>query len=111
MLKFVFFDFLGIAYSATITIVSPSTPLTSPATITVNVGSRISVLCGEPGGTVQWYGPDGEPVVDVDGVQVRGAGSFQTLTFTSYQSSQGGQYECRSSKDGTKDTQIVRFGE
>ena len=91
--------------------VQPSIALTSPATITVAVGSRVSVFCSEPHGTVQWYGPDGEPVVDGDGVQVRGSDSFQTLTFTSYQSSQGGQYECRSSKDSTKDTQIVRFGE
>ena len=69
------------------------------------------MLCTEPGGTVQWYGPDGEPIVSGDGIQVGGTTSVQVLTFTSYQSSQGGQYECRSSKDDIKDTQIVRFGE
>ena len=106
------FDSLGIAHGAIITrLGDPSTPLESPATITVDVGSRVQVLCSEPHGTVRWYDPDGEPVVTGDGVQVKGTTSVQVLTFTSYQSSQGGQYECRSSKDGTSDTQIVRFGE
>ena len=105
------FDFLGIALGATIRRLSPTTPLTSPATITVDVGSNVAVACTEPGGTAQWYGPDGEPVVPGDGVQVVGNTNLQILTFTSYQSSQGGRYECRSSKDGTKNTQIVRFGE
>ena len=105
------FNFLGIAHGATIRRVQPPTLLESPATITVNVGGRVAVSCREPGGTVQWYGPDGEPVVEGDGIQLRGTTSLQILTFTSYQSSLGGQYECRSSKDGIKDTQIVRFGE
>ena len=105
------FYFLGIAHGATIRRLNPSTSLESPATVTVDVGSKLAVSCSELGGTVRWYGPDGEPVVTGDGVQVRGTTSVQVLIFTSYQSSQGGQYECRSRKDGTKDTQIVRFGE
>jgi hypothetical protein len=99
----------GITHGATIRRLDSSTLLESPATITVDVGSRVAVSCSEPGGTVQWYGPDGEPVVPGDGVQVRGTTNLQILTFTSYQLSQGGRYECRSSKDGTKNTQIVRF--
>ena len=105
------FDFLGITHGATIRTLSPSTLLTSPATITVDAGSGISVICKEAGGTVRWYGPDGEPVETGDGVRVGGSTFQQILAFTSYQSSQGGRYECRSSKDGIKETQIVRFGE
>jgi hypothetical protein len=99
----------GIAHGATIRRLRPPTPLESPATITVNVGSRVAVACREQGGTVRWYGPDGEPVVEGNGVKVRGPTYQRILTFTSYQSSQGGWYECRSSKDGIKETQIVRF--
>ena len=69
------------------------------------------MACSEPGGTVRWYGPDGEPVVTGDGFQVVGPAFQRILTFYNYQSSQGGRYECRSSKDGTNNTQIVLLGE
>jgi FlaG/FlaF family flagellin (archaellin) len=99
----------GITHGATIRRLDSSTLLESPATITVDVGSRVTVACSEQGGTVRWYGPDGEAVVEGDRVKVKGPDYLQTLTFTRYQSSQGGWYECRSSKDGIKETQIVRF--
>jgi hypothetical protein len=99
----------GIVHGATIRTLSSPTLLQNRTIITVDVGSRLRVTCWERGGIVRWYGPDGEPVVTGDWFIVVGPPFHQILTFTSYQSSQGGQYECRSSKDGIKETQIVRF--
>ena len=89
----------------------PFTLLTSPATVTVIVGKRAVVYCGEPGGTVQWYGPDGGVVPSSGDVRQVGTSSSRLLVFTSYQSSQGGQYQCRTSKDGTNSILYVTFGE
>ena len=69
------------------------------------------MFCSEPGGTVQWYGPDGEVVPSSGDVRQVGTSNGRQLVFTSYQSSQGGQYQCGTSKDGTNSTLYVTFGE
>ena len=69
------------------------------------------MLCSEPSGTVQWYGPDGGVVPSGGDVRQAGTSNVKQLIFTSYQSSQGGQYQCRTSKDGTNSTVYVTFGE
>ena len=60
---------------------------------------------------MQWYGPDGGVVPSSGDVRQVGTSSGRFLWFTSYQSSQGGQYQCRTSKDGTKSTLYVTLGE
>ena len=90
---------------------APFTILTSPATVTAIVDQSAIVFCTEPGGTVQWYGPDGGVVPSSGDVRQAGTSSLRQLLFTSYQSSQGGQYQCRTSKDGTTSTLYVTFGE
>ena len=89
----------------------PSGTLTSPATVTATVDRRVIVVCNEPGGTVQWYGPDGGVVPSSGDVRQAGTSSARQLVFASYQSSQGGQYQCRTSKGGTNSTLYVTFGE
>ena len=89
----------------------PFTSLTSPATVTAIVDKRAAVVCSEPGGTVQWYGPDGGVVPSSGDVRQAGITSLRQLVFASYQPSQGGQYQCRTSKDGTNSTLYVTFGE
>ena len=69
------------------------------------------MFCSEQGGTIEWYGPDGVVVPLSGNVTQIGTGSVRQLVFTSYQSSQGGQYQCRTSKDGTNGTLYVTFGE
>ena len=90
---------------------APSTSLTSPATVTAIVDQSAIVVCHEPGGTVQWYGPDGGVVPSSGDVRQAGTTSLRQLVFTSYQPSQGGQYQCRTSKDGTTSTLYVTLGE
>ena len=90
---------------------APFTILTSPATVTAIVDKRAVVLCSEPDGTVRWYGPDGGVVPSSGDVRQWGTSSVRQLVFTSYQSSQGGQYQCRTSKDGTTSTLYVTLGE
>ena len=84
---------------------APFTLMTSPATVTATVNRSATVFCSEPGGTVQWYGPDGVVVRQI------GTSSARQILFTSYQSSQGGEYQCRTSKDGTNNILYVTFGE
>ena len=90
---------------------APFTSLTSPATVTAIVDQIAIVFCSEPGGTVRWYGPDGGVLPSSGDVRQAGPSSARQLWFTSYQSSQGGQYQCRTSKDGTTSTLYVTFGE
>ena len=90
---------------------APPTLLTSPATVTAIVGKAVIVFCHEPGGTVQWYGPDGGVVPSSGDVRQEEPSSGRQLLFTSYQPSQGGQYQCKTSKDGTTSTLYVIFGE
>ena len=89
----------------------PPTPLTSPATVTATVDERVIVLCIESGGTVQWYGPDGGVVPSSGDVRQTDVSNRRSLLFASYQSSQGGQYQCRTSKDCTNSTLYVTLGE
>ena len=90
---------------------APLTLLTSPATVTSNVDKTAIVFCSESCGIVQWYGPDGGVVPSRGNVRQSGTSSSRQLVFASYQSSQGGQYQCRTSKDGTTSTLYVTFGE
>ena len=90
---------------------APSGTLTSPATVTAIVDQSAIVVCSESGGTAQWYGPDGGVVPSSGDVRQAGPISARQLSFTSYQSSQGGQYQCRTSKDDTTNTLYVTFGE
>ena len=69
------------------------------------------MFCSEPGGTVQWYAPDGEVVPSSGDVRQKDVRNGKTLLFDSYQSSQGGQYQCRTSKDATNNTLYMTFGE
>ena len=89
----------------------PYKPLTSPATVTAIVDKRAAVICVEPGGTVQWYGPDGGVVPSSGDVKQVGTSNSRQLVFASYQSSQGGQYQCRTNKDGVNSTLYVTLGE
>ena len=89
----------------------PSSTLTSPATVTAIVDKRAAVFCSEPGGTVQWYGPNGGVVPSSGDVKQAGTSSARQLVFTSYQPPQGGEYQCRTSKDGTNSILYVTFGE
>ena len=89
----------------------PPTSLTSPATVNATVDERAIVFCHEPGGTVQWYGPDGELVPSSGDVKQTDVSNGRNLVFTSYQSSEGGRYQCRTSKGGTTSTLYVTFGE
>ena len=70
----------------------PFTLLTNPATVTATVNKRVIVFCSEPGGTVQWYGPDGGVVPSSGDVRQFDVSNGRSLSFASYQSSQGGQY-------------------
>ena len=68
--------------------------------------------CSEAGGIVQWYDPDGVRVPSSGDVRQYDVGNGRYLLFASYQSSQGGQYQCRTSKNGaTNSTLHVTFGE
>ena len=69
------------------------------------------MVCSEPGGTVQWYGPDGDVVPSSGDVRQYDVRYGRNLVFASYQSSQGGQYQCRTNKDGTNRTLYLTFGE
>ena len=105
--------FLGTTASAQLGKVQPPpyTLLTSPATVTATVNKSATVFCSERGGTVQWYGPDGVVVPSSGDVRQIGIISTRQILFTSYQSSQGGEYQCRTSKDGTNGILYVTFGE
>ena len=69
------------------------------------------MVCHEPGGTVQWYGPDGGVVPSDGDVKQAGPSSVRQLIFSSYKLSRGGQYQCRTSENGTNSTLYVTFGE
>ena len=71
------------------------------------------MICSEPGGITQWYGPEGihVPVQEGRGVRQAGRSSARLLVFVKYQPYQGGQYQCRTSINGTNSTLYVTFGE
>ena len=71
------------------------------------------MICSEPGGIAQWYGPEGNHVPEQGGRDVRQAGpsSVRQLRLANYQPYQGGQYQCRTHINGTNSTLYVTLGE
>jgi len=96
-----------------------STRLSDPqpnVTLTVRATNQ-RVYCVQATGPVPtsigWYNPQGQ-LVSKDGgdevnQQAAGSGRAATLTFHSYQRSQGGKYECRVDLPGNNTEKLLAF--
>ena len=73
----------------------------SPSNVTLTVGAIERVYCLQTGPvptSIEWYNPQDQLVSSNNREEVNqavGGGRVSTLTFQSYQQSQGGAYECR----------------
>ena len=91
----------------------------SSSNVTLTVGARETVYCLQPEAigpvptSIEWYNPQGQ-LVSKDGgdevnQQAAGSGRAATLTFHSYQRSQGGKYECRVAGLGNYTEKLLAF--
>jgi len=91
----------------------------SPLNVTLTVGATERVFCVQPEATgpvptsVEWFNPQGQLVSKNRGDTVNQVGAVRgraaTLTFQSYQRSQGGKYECRVAGLGNYTEKLLAF--
>ena len=89
----------------------------SPLNVTLTVGANERVYCLQVKGpvptSVEWYNPQGQLVSRSGGDEVNQVGALlgraATLTFQSYQRSQGGKYECKVDHPGNNTEKLLAF--
>ena len=89
----------------------------SPLNVTLTVGANERVFCVQVTGpvptSVEWYNPQGQLVSRNTSDEVNQVGAFRgraaTLTFQSYQQSQGGKYECKVDLPANNTEKLLAF--